>query len=115
MSNNEEKRSSDPGSVPMSTTHSLDSSVTHVQISEKPQPISDHFTPLERTFSPGHGESALPEDKKGEAVENLEDDWENDPENARNWSNRKKWTAVMIVSNVFAPLGFFPLTYNVYF
>ncbi|KAF8068729.1 major facilitator superfamily domain-containing protein [Lyophyllum atratum] len=52
----------------------------------------------ERPMSPGHGESALPEDKVEEAVENVEDDWENDPENARNWSFGKKWTAVSIVS-----------------
>ncbi|KAG5733252.1 hypothetical protein E4T56_gene20850 [Termitomyces sp. T112] len=46
----------------------------------------------------GHGESALPEDKVEEALENEEHDWENDPENARNWSWGKKWTAVSIVS-----------------
>ncbi|KAG5349464.1 hypothetical protein C0989_003627 [Termitomyces sp. Mn162] len=39
----------------------------------------------ERSLS-GHGESALPEDKVEEALENEEHDWENDPENARNWS-----------------------------
>ncbi|KAH9478455.1 Efflux pump radE [Psilocybe cubensis] len=99
MSNNEEKMSSRPGSVPMSATPSLDSSVTHVQPLEKPQHVSEPFTRLERTLSPGHGESALPEDKIGEAVENLEDDWENDPENARNWSTKKKWTAVVILSS----------------
>ncbi|KDQ31851.1 hypothetical protein PLEOSDRAFT_48881 [Pleurotus ostreatus PC15] len=47
---------------------------------------------------PGHGESALPEDKKEEALENLEEDWEDDPLNPRNWSFGKKWTAVSIVS-----------------
>lgn len=45
----------------------------------------------------GHGESALPEDKVQEALENEADDWENDPENARNWSWGSKWTAVSIV------------------
>jgi len=47
---------------------------------------------------PGHGESALPEDKEEEALENIEEDWENDPINPRNWSPGKKWTAVGIVS-----------------
>ncbi|PPQ86651.1 hypothetical protein CVT25_006835 [Psilocybe cyanescens] len=98
MSHNEEKRSSEPGSISMSTTQSLDSSITHVHTHEKPGAVSEPFNPLERTFSPGHGESALPEDKRGEALENVEDDWENDPANARNWSSRKKWTAVMILS-----------------
>ncbi|KAG6890280.1 hypothetical protein C0992_002429 [Termitomyces sp. T32_za158] len=47
---------------------------------------------------PGYGESALPEDKDKveEALENEAHDWENDPENARNWSWRNKWTAVSI-------------------
>ncbi|CAA7264391.1 unnamed protein product [Cyclocybe aegerita] len=49
-------------------------------------------------LSAGHGESAMPQDKKEEALENLEDDWENDPENARNWSTTKRWTAMLIVS-----------------
>lgn len=62
------------------------SSATH--LSEK--------LPLEPVL-PGHGESALPEDKLEEAIENLEDDWENDPQNARNWSFGQKWTAVAIV------------------
>jgi hypothetical protein len=47
---------------------------------------------------PGHGESAIPVDKKEEAVENIEDDWENDPINARNWPTKKKWTMVAIIS-----------------
>ncbi|KAJ3516908.1 hypothetical protein NLJ89_g836 [Agrocybe chaxingu] len=49
-------------------------------------------------LSPGHGESAMPQDKKEEALENLEDDWENDPANARNWPTAKRWTAMLIVS-----------------
>ncbi|KDR80318.1 hypothetical protein GALMADRAFT_242687 [Galerina marginata CBS 339.88] len=60
----------------------------------------DHYEGvLEKTtaVAPGHGESAIPEDKK-EAIENLEDDWENDPENARNWPSHKKWAAISVVS-----------------
>ncbi|KAJ3862106.1 multidrug resistance protein 4 [Lentinula novae-zelandiae] len=46
----------------------------------------------------GHGESAIPADKKEEEIENLQDDWEDDPINARNWPSSKKWTSVAIVS-----------------
>lgn len=49
------------------------------------------------TAPEGHGESALPEDKLQEAFKNLADDWESSPDNARNWSKRKKWTATAIV------------------
>ncbi|KAF8830696.1 hypothetical protein HHX47_DHR2001051 [Lentinula edodes] len=45
----------------------------------------------------GHGESAIPTDKKEEEIENLQDDWEDDPINARNWLSSKKWTSVAIV------------------
>ncbi|KAF9482294.1 multidrug resistance protein 4 [Pholiota conissans] len=77
----------------LTTTHSLASSVTHVQDNEKIEPRStSHPVP------PGHGESALPEDKVEEDYENLEDDWEDDPENARNWPSSKKWQAVCVVS-----------------
>ena len=31
---------------------------------------------------------------------NLEENWENDPDNARNWPKGKKWTAVAIVRTV---------------
>ena len=63
----------------MSPPHSSHSSVTHDSINDIPE---------------GDGESALPiTDKPKEAV----DDWENDPDNARNWSFGKKWTAVGIV------------------
>ncbi|KXN92560.1 hypothetical protein AN958_06857 [Leucoagaricus sp. SymC.cos] len=46
----------------------------------------------------GRGESAVPKEKVEEATGNLEEDWENDPANARNWSYGKKWTAVAVVS-----------------
>lgn len=48
--------------------------------------------------APGCGESALPEDKDLEALENSEQDWECDPANARNWPAGQKWLAVSIVS-----------------
>ncbi|KAF9553106.1 multidrug resistance protein 4 [Agrocybe pediades] len=79
-----------------SASHSLDSSVTHVQPPQKQEAAPQGE--LQRVFSYGHGESALPENKIEEAFENLEGDWEIDPENARNWSTRKKWTTVCILS-----------------
>ena len=48
--------------------------------------------------APGCGESALPEDKDLEALQNAERDWECDPENARNWPAAQKWLAVSIIS-----------------
>ncbi|KAG6830112.1 hypothetical protein H0H92_002161 [Tricholoma furcatifolium] len=53
----------------------------------------------ERPMSSGK-DSVLASKEKVEkaAVEVEEDDWETDPDNARNWSSRKKWTAVFIVS-----------------
>ncbi|TFK26555.1 multidrug resistance protein 4 [Coprinopsis marcescibilis] len=76
--------------VEISQTNSLRSSITQV-------PDSELASGKEHN-APGHGESALPEDKAGEAIENLEQDWECDPHNARNWPSKKKWTAVAIVS-----------------
>lgn len=55
----------------------------------------------------GHGESALPEDKVKEVLENEADDWDNDPENARNWQWGKKWTAVSIVNHTLLPSACF--------
>ena len=48
-------------------------------------------------FVPGHEESTMPEDKKEEILDVLEDDWISDPENARNWPAYKKWVATAIV------------------
>lgn len=79
------------------------SSLTHV-------PTEKGQTFFERPLSPGHGESALPEDKVEEERENIEDDWENDPENARNWSFGRKWTAVSIVRSRFQYHDLIPLT-----
>ncbi len=64
---------------------SAQSSVTHVY----------HETPYEQQTSPdGHGECAIPVDKKEKAIE---DDWDADPINPRNWNNTKKWVMVIIV------------------
>jgi hypothetical protein len=92
MSHEDEK----PNSVPFTQTNSIASSLTHVPSNEK-SPVTPE---LPSKFHAGHGESALPDDKVEEALENREEDWENDPENARNWSLTKKWTAVSIVRAV---------------
>lgn len=60
---------------------------------------SFHETPEHsiRTFVPGHEES---EDKKEKILETLEDNWETDPENARNWPTYKKWISMSIVRGI---------------
>ncbi|KXN82226.1 hypothetical protein AN958_02917 [Leucoagaricus sp. SymC.cos] len=71
------------------------SSTTHVQHTENTgdKPQTEAIPP-----PPGHGESTVHQDDFEKVVEDLEEDWENDPANARNWSVGKKWTAVTIVS-----------------
>ncbi|PPQ99251.1 hypothetical protein CVT24_009296 [Panaeolus cyanescens] len=82
-----------PEAIPTtSTTRSPASSLTHVYNEKVEAGVT------KEQFSGGHGESALPEDKVEEAIENLEDDWENDPENPRNWVASRKWKAVCVVS-----------------
>lgn len=46
----------------------------------------------------GEGESAFPEDKKIEALERIDRDWEHDLDNPRNWSTGKKWQMAGVVS-----------------
>ena len=60
--------------------HSHTSSITHVAESK---------------------EVDLPKNEIEEALGNLEVEWENDPDNARNWSFGRKWTAIAIVSTRF--------------
>ena len=50
--------------------------------------------------SEDHGKSTLPGDGLDEMSKNLDYDWEYDPENARNWPNKKKWTATAIVNTL---------------
>ena len=60
---------------------------------------SPNAMPLSLTSSITHvTECDVPKDKIEEALGNLEVDWENDPDNARNWSFGRKWTAIAIVS-----------------
>ncbi|KAJ6486473.1 major facilitator superfamily domain-containing protein [Mycena vitilis] len=66
---------------------SASSSLTNVPVPDEPS--REH---------PGRGPSAIPEDKKTELLENLEDDWQDDDDNPRNWSSKKKWTSAAIVS-----------------
>ncbi|KAK0457809.1 major facilitator superfamily domain-containing protein [Desarmillaria tabescens] len=67
-------------------TDSLISSETHV------------WQPTDVALEDAHEKPTLPLDTKEQPIENLEDDWEHDPVNARNWPSSKKWTAVCIVS-----------------
>jgi hypothetical protein len=76
----------------LTTTASATSSQTHVQPNER-QPSN-----LQQVTLPSHRESVVPEEKIEKAEESLEIDWENDPDNPRNWPFGKKWRAVAIVS-----------------
>ncbi|KAF5381256.1 hypothetical protein D9615_008392 [Tricholomella constricta] len=52
---------------------------------------------LQHVPSLGRDDLAAPTPEKN-LEKGLEDDWENDPANARNWSSGRKWTAAAIVS-----------------
>lgn len=56
------------------------------------------WQPTDLALEDVHGKPASPLDAKENAASSLEDDWEHDPMNARNWPSSKKWTAVCIVS-----------------
>ncbi|KAJ7739903.1 major facilitator superfamily domain-containing protein [Mycena metata] len=73
---------------------STSSSLTHVPVADEPSPAPS----TEALDHPGRGPSAIPEDKKEELAENLEDDWQDDPQNPRNWSTSKKWASAGVVS-----------------
>ncbi|OCH93097.1 multidrug resistance protein 4 [Obba rivulosa] len=77
------------------SSSSLASECTHVYdpASERPEGVHTNSQLHE-----GEGQSAIPEDKKEEPLENAEDDWMHDPENPRNWPARKKWTMIAIVA-----------------
>ncbi|KAH8103383.1 major facilitator superfamily domain-containing protein [Cristinia sonorae] len=55
-------------------------------------------TPPRPSLKDGEGESAVPEDKQADAIENLEDDWAHDERNPRNWPRGRKWGMTFIVS-----------------
>lgn len=45
----------------------------------------------------GEGESAIPEDKYEEKLEDEEDDWAHDARNPRNWPRGKKWVCRLAI------------------
>ncbi len=45
-------------------------------------------------------------DANEKAASSLEDDWEHDPMNARNWPSSRKWTAVCIVGYIVIGTGY---------
>jgi hypothetical protein len=64
-----------------------------------------HFQPekvASATVYEDNPESTAHQDEKGDRFQDSEDEWAADPENARNWSVVKKWTAVSIVRSVFS-------------
>lgn len=72
-------------SSPDTIQHSLTSSITRVSENEKVD---------------------VPQGEVEEALGKLELEWENDPDNARNWSFEKKWTVIAIVSALASPYLF---------
>ncbi|EPT02765.1 hypothetical protein FOMPIDRAFT_1022680 [Fomitopsis schrenkii] len=64
------------------------------RIKDTPIPIPSYSQDLKG----GEGQSAIPEDKKEEILENEEDDWAHDPANPRNWKTSRKWAMTAIVS-----------------
>ncbi|KAF9482341.1 multidrug resistance protein 4 [Pholiota conissans] len=70
----------------------------HASISKSLTISQDDVSEATTHVQPAPEESAIPEDKKEEAIENAEDDWANDPENARNWPLLKKWISMLVVS-----------------
>ncbi|KAJ7217316.1 major facilitator superfamily domain-containing protein [Mycena pura] len=85
---------------------SVSSSLTQLPVPDEAAPTAapdaaadtDDSQPKATVDHPGRGPSAIPEDKKEELIENKEDDWEDDPENPRNWSFGKKWVSAGVVS-----------------
>ncbi|KAF8637929.1 hypothetical protein AX17_002550 [Amanita inopinata Kibby_2008] len=79
------------------TAKSEATSLTHVQSSGS---LSSARGLVLSSAAPGLDESELKMEEGNEKVEKIEaeDDWEHDPDNARNWSFKKKWTAVAIIS-----------------
>ncbi|KAG2336185.1 multidrug resistance protein 4 [Suillus weaverae] len=63
-------------------------------------PIQDDVD--ERHLSQLHGASAITddnlEDKIPDSLQQLEDEWQHDPVNPRNWSPAKKWTTTIILA-----------------
>ncbi|KAF7335369.1 MFS domain-containing protein [Mycena sanguinolenta] len=49
----------------------------------------------------GHGTSAIPEDKKTELLENLEDDWQDDPENPRIGVSQRSGVAPLLYVSLY--------------
>ncbi|CAK5262918.1 unnamed protein product [Mycena citricolor] len=78
---------------------SRSSSLTHVPAHDGLSVTDvDKSAAAEVPTANGHGNSAIPEDKKEEIIENLEDDWQDDERNPRNWTSTKKWVTTAVVS-----------------
>jgi hypothetical protein len=75
------------------TPSSVDTSVTRLQIAEKPAQ-DDVEAGMTANYSPTDPHNRIDDSSSVD-----EEDWDNDPENPRNWSSGKKWTAVAIASS----------------
>lgn len=81
-------------SRPGTTDSSVASSDTHVQSHEKSVSSPPKHT---SSTAPGHHGSTPPEHERERGAGGTEEDWEHDPENARNWPLGRKWRAVSVV------------------
>ncbi|THH31632.1 hypothetical protein EUX98_g2527 [Antrodiella citrinella] len=82
-----------------STPASHSTKATRVEVGDVPVGSPDvGDQKVASPHSDGEGEAAIPEDRKGDAIENEEDDWVHDVRNPRNWSRGRKWAAVGVVS-----------------
>jgi hypothetical protein len=93
---------------------SMSLSVESGQHEEQSRPTSTFISNLDRIPTPSEKDDSTPLRAKGEdekmagrssmGVETQQDhdldDWENDPDNARNWSLGRKWVAVGIVRSL---------------
>ena len=89
-------------------------SVESGQHGEHSRPTSTPFSILNQIPSPSEKDDTMPLNAKkanerkadgGSMEEKIQeqddlDDWDNDPDNARNWSLGKKWVAVAIVCSL---------------
>ena len=59
--------------------------------------LSEDIIKAEVVLTVGEDTSAGNLNEKRDALDEEEREWENDPENARNWPPHKKWTTIFVV------------------
>jgi hypothetical protein len=67
-------------------------SLTHVPVQ------SDTNDPHSPRLAGGEGASAIQGGTVGDKIEDIQNDWEHDPANPRNWAPARKWITISLVS-----------------